>query len=129
MVVDSSAIVALLTHEPEAEGFLRAIQAAESVRIAALTLLECEIVIGSLLGAEGVMRLDELVVALRAEILAFGDRELAIARSTYRAYGKGRHAAALNFGDCFSYAAAIALGEPLLYKGADFSRTDVISAV
>lgn len=98
------------------------------VRIAAPTLLECEIVIGATLGAEGILRLDELMMALGAQVLPFGERELAVARVACRTYGKGRHPAALNFGDCFSYAAAIVHGEPLLCKGQDFGRTDVAIA-
>lgn len=125
MVLDSSAVVALLLNEPEAQRFLELIQEADSVAIAAPTLLECEIVIGAALGAEGILRLDELMMALGVEIIPFSERELAVARTAYRSYGKGRHPAALNFGDCFSYATAITRSEPLLFKGEDFRKTDV----
>ncbi len=125
MVLDSSAVVALLLKEHEAARFLDAVRAAGGICIAAPTLLECEMVVTTLLGAEGLVRLDELMMALGAEILPFGERELAVARVAFRMYGKGRHPAALNFGDCFSYATAITRDEPLLCKGNDFSQTDV----
>ncbi|HET9097960.1 MAG TPA: type II toxin-antitoxin system VapC family toxin [Candidatus Baltobacteraceae bacterium] len=128
MILDSSAVVALLLHEPESDAFLKLIQQADAIQIAAPTLLECEIVIGAMLGAEGVVRLDELMMALGAHVIPFAERELAIARLAYRTYGKGRHPASLNFGDCFSYAAAITQDEPLLFKGEDFAKTDVASA-
>jgi ribonuclease VapC len=125
VVLDSSAVVALLLNEKEAAAFQRLLRDAETVAIGAPTLLECELVVTSLLGAEGLMRLDELLMALGAEIVPFGERELAVARLAFRSYGKGRHPAGLNYGDCFSYAVAITRGEPLLFKGEDFSRTDV----
>ena len=125
MVLDSSAIVALLLNEPEASSFLTKLQSVESISVGAPTLLECEMVIMTLLGAEGLLRLDELLMALGVEILSFGERELAVARVAFRTYGKGRHPAGLNFGDCFSYAMAITRGEPLLFKDQDFPQTDV----
>ena len=128
MILDTSAVVALLLNELEASRFLELLRDADSVGIAAPTLLECEMVIATLLGAEGLLQVDQFMRALGVEILPFGDRELAIARIAFRAYGKGRHQAALNFGDCFSYAAAITRDEPLLFKGNDFSQTDVLIA-
>jgi ribonuclease VapC len=128
VVLDSSAVVALLLNEPEATAFREALRIAEKVTIGAPTLLECELVVQALLGAEGVMRLDELIMALGADVVPFGDRELAMARLAFRSYGKGRHPAGLNYGDCFSYAVAVARDEALLFKGEDFSRTDVRSA-
>lgn len=114
-----------MLHEPESAELLTRIESAASVSIAAPALLECEIVVAALLGAEGLVRLDELIMALGAQIRPFTARELAVARSAFRTYGKGRHRAALNFGDCFSYALAVTLDEPLLFKGDDFSQTDV----
>jgi len=128
VILDTSAVVALLLKEPEASRFLELLRDADSVGIAAPTLLECEMVIATLLGAGGLLRVDQFMRALGVEILPFGDRELAIARIAFREYGKGRHRAALNFGDCFSYATAITRDESLLFKGVDFSQTDVRSA-
>lgn len=125
MVLDTSAVVALLLREPEAPQFLELLQNADALAIGTPTLLECELVITTLLGAEGLLRLDELVMALGVEVLPFGERELAVARVASRTYGKGRHPAGLNFGDCFSYAIAIARNEALLFKGHDFAQTDV----
>lgn len=125
MVLDTSAVLAILLREPEAQQFLDALYKTPHISISAATLLECEIVVMALLGAEGQVRLHDLLAAITAEVVTFGERELAVARSAYRDYGKGRHPAALNFGDCFSYATAIARGEPLLYKGKDFAQTDV----
>ena len=128
MVLDTSAVVALLLNEPEAPQLLESLQNADSIAIGTPTLLECEMVISTLLGAEGVLQLDALVMALGVEILPFGERELAVARIAFRTYGKGRHPAGLNFSDCFSYAVAIARDEPLLSKGYDFPQTDVRAA-
>lgn len=128
MVLDTSAVIAILLKEPQAEQFLSLLYEAESVAIAAPTMLECEIVVMTLLGAEGQMRLYDFLRALGAQIVPFGETELAVAGSAYREYGEGRHTAGLNFGDCFSYALAIVREEPLLFKGNDFSKTDVTAA-
>jgi ribonuclease VapC len=125
MVLDTSAVVALLLNEKEAGRFLELLHDAATVAIGAPTVLECEIVVAALLGAEGLMRLDELLMALGADVVPFGDGELAVARLAARSHGKGRHPAALNYGDCFSYAVAAVRGEALLCKGADFPQTDV----
>lgn len=128
MILDTSAVVALLLKEPEAPEFLGKLQSADSVAIGAPTLLECEMALAKILGAEGLVRVDEFVRVLGVEILPFGERELAVARTAFRSYGKGRGRAGLNFGDCFSYAMAITRDEPLLFKGKDFSQTDVRTA-
>jgi len=128
VILDTSAVVALLLKEPEAPQFAELLQNADSIAIAAPTLLECEMVVTALLGAEGLLRLDEFMRALGAEILPFGERELAVARVAFRTYGKGRHIAGLNFGDCFSYATAITRDEALLFKVGAFSQTDVLTA-
>jgi len=128
MILDTSAVVALLLNEPEASEFLTLVQAADSVAIGAPTLLECEMVLAKILGAEGLVRIDEFLRVLGVEILPFGERELAVARTAFRSYGKGRGRAGLNLGDCFSYAIALTRDEPLLFKGRDFSQTDVRAA-
>lgn len=128
MVIDTSALLALLGNEPEAARFREAV-AADSVRlISAATILETTLVAESRWGEAGGRELDLLLVKAGAEIVPVDVEQLAIAREGWRRFGKARHEAALNFGDCFSYALASASGEPLLFKGADFSRTDVAVA-
>jgi ribonuclease VapC len=126
MVIDTSALLAILFDEPERRAFNEAIEAAESRIMSAATFVEVSMVIESRFGAEGIRDLDLFVE--RAEItLAAVDAEQAhVARRAFSRFGKGRHQAGLNHGDCFSYALAMVLGEPLLYKGGDFGYTDVI---
>jgi ribonuclease VapC len=92
-------------------------------------LLETSLVIESRFGAEGIRDLDQLVGKARIELVPVDLEQLGIARRAFSRFGKGRHPAALNFGDCFAYALARALGEPLLYKGDDFARTDIEAVV
>lgn len=125
MVIDTSAIVAILNDEPEAEDLERAL-AADPIRlVSAGTLLETAIVIEARFGTAGGGELDLWLNKLRAEIVAVAAEHVEIARAAFRRFGKGRHQAGLNFGDCFAYALAIDRGEPLLFKGGDFSKTDV----
>lgn len=125
MVIDTSAVVAILFGEPEAEAFAEAIEQ-EAVRlISAASVLEAAIVVESELGDSGARELDLLLYKAGITVAPFSPEHLAAARHAYRVFGKGRHAAALNFGDCFSYALSKSTGEPLLFKGADFPRTDV----
>jgi len=129
MVVDTSALIAILLDEPERRAFTVAIEEAESRTVSAATLFETSIVIESRFGAEGLRYLDQLVERADMELAPFDAEQLGIARRAFSRFGKGRHAAGLNFGDCFSYALAKALGAPLLYKGNDFAKTDVEAAV
>ena len=129
MILDTSALLAILQDEPERRRFNEAIQSAAVVRIAAPTYVEASVVIEARYGAEGLRRLDRLLEVAAVEVTAFDADQAKIARDAYSRYGKGRHPAALNLGDCFSYALARALGEPLIFKGDDFSRTDVGTAV
>ncbi|MBA3968462.1 MAG: type II toxin-antitoxin system VapC family toxin [Nitrospirales bacterium] len=125
MVIDSSAVLAILNDEPERRIFNETIEKAEICLISAASFVEASIVLEARKGYEGVRDFDLFVA--RAEIkLAEVDAEQAeIARTAFRNFGKGRHAANLNFGDCFSYALAKANSLPLLFKGNDFSQTDV----
>ena len=126
MVIDTSALLAILFLEPEAERFARAIAGAARRLISAGTLLETGIVLQARHGDEGARDLDLLVLKLGIEVAPVTERQVALARRAYRQYGKGqRHPAGLNFGDCFAYALARDAGEPLLFKGEDFARTDV----
>ncbi len=125
IVIDSSAVLAILNDEPERRIFNETIEKAEICLISAASFVEASIVLEARKGYEGVRDFDLFVA--RAEIkLAEVDAEQAeIARTAFRNFGKGRHAANLNFGDCFSYALAKANSLPLLFKGNDFSQTDV----
>ena len=96
--------------------------------VSAATLLEASIVVERRLGEAGTAALDELIAALRAEIVPFDSVHVGWARRAFRKYGKSKHPAALNFGDCVAYATAKHLALPLLFKGADFPQTDIESA-
>jgi ribonuclease VapC len=125
MVIDSSAILAILNDEPERRTFNEVIESAESRAISAATLVEVSIVIESRFGAEGIRDLDLFIERAGIEVVPMDREQAYVARRAYSRFGKGRHAAGLNYGDCFSYALAAVRGEPLLYKGEDFGRTDV----
>ena|SRR5436309_10791858 len=125
MVIDSSALLAILNDEPERRAFNEAIESAESRAMSAATLVEVSIVIESRFGAEGLRDLDLFIERAGIEVQALDREQAYIARRAFSRFGKGRHAAGLNYGDCFSYALAVVRGEPLLYKGEDFGQTDV----
>lgn len=125
MVIDTSALIAILCGEAEAERLVLAIEADATRFVSAATVLEASLVVLGRFGEAGEAPLDRLLRSVRAEVQPVDDEQLAIARDAALRYGRGRHAAGLNFGDCFAYALAIARGEPLLFVGADFSRTDV----
>ena len=125
MIVDSSALLTILLNEPEERRISVAILGALSRSISAATLLETAMAFESRAGAQAVAELDRLVIQLNLEIVSFTANQAQIAREAFRRYGKGRHAARLNFGDCIAYALAKDWGEPLLFKGDDFSKTDI----
>jgi ribonuclease VapC len=126
MVVDTSALLAILQDEPERRSFNEALESADSRLVSVATLVEISIIIESRYGAEGLRDLDLLIERAGIELVPVDVEQARAARSAYSRFGKGRHPAALNFGDCFSYALARVLGEPLLFKGDDFSRTDLL---
>jgi ribonuclease VapC len=125
MLIDSSALLAILQSEPERRSFIDAIESADSARISVASFVETSIVIETRYGAEGLRDLDRFVSRASIELVAVDQEQGQLARSAFSRFGKGRHRAGLNFGDCFSYAAAISLREPLLFKGDDFTYTDV----
>ena len=125
MVIDTSALLAILQDEPERRAFAEAIEGAGSCSMSVANVLETSLVIESRFGAEGSRDLDQLIEKARIELVPVDLEQLRIARRAFSRFGKGRHPAALNFGDCFAYALARALGEPLLFKGDDFARTDL----
>lgn len=125
MVIDTSAIVAIALNEADAAEFEQRI-ADDPVRlISAATVLEATIVLETRLGDAGGREFDLWLLKLGAEIVPVDAEQMDAARRAWRRYGKGRHPAALNYGDCFSYALALTRGEPLLFKGADFAGTDI----
>jgi ribonuclease VapC len=125
MVIDASAIVAIAFNEPEALGFERRI-ADDPVRlISAATILEAAMVIESQLGQVGGSDLDLWLHKVGVEIVVVDASHADAARRAWRRFGKGRHPAGLNFGDCFAYALARLTQEPLLFKGDDFAKTDI----
>jgi ribonuclease VapC len=125
MIVDTSALLAVFFEEPEAERFARAIAGADVARISAANLLEAGIVADNQTDPRTGRQLDALVVNFRLRIDPVTEEQVLIARQAYVDYGRGNHPAGLNFGDCFAYALAKATGEPLLFKGEDFARTDI----
>lgn len=129
MVIDSSALVALLLGEPETNDYVAAIAAAANRSVSASSYLETAIVMMARSGPRAVIQLDHLLGELSIEVADFTREQAALAIAAHRRYGKGRHPAGLNFGDCFSYALAKLKDEPLLFKGRDFSQTDLISAM
>jgi ribonuclease VapC len=130
VIVDSSAIVAILRDEPDAADFARAIEQAATRRISAANLLGAAIVIDGNRDPVASRRFDELVAEAGLIVEPVTEAQARIAREAYRDFGKGSgHPAGLNFGDCFAYALAKATGEPLLFKGDDFSRTDIRPAL
>lgn len=125
MVIDTSAIVAILNDEPERRAFNETIERAETCLMSAVSFVEASIVIESGRGYEGLRDFDLLVASAGIELVPVDADQAHVARQAFRQYGKGRHPAALNFGDCFSYALAKTTGLPLLFKGGDFSQTDI----
>lgn len=125
MVVDSSALLALLLREPDHRLYLKAIRQASRAKVGAPTLVETAVALGQHLGFDKVHMVEALVKELGLEVVPFTEAHYREAVRAYARYGKGRHPARLNLGDCLSYALARAEGEPLLYKGQDFDRTDL----
>lgn len=129
-VVDSSALIAILRQEPEAETLLEAIDGAESLWISAANYLEAAIVVDSVRDPVASRRFDQFIDEAGIRVQPVSAVQARIAREAYRDYGKGSgHKAGLNFGDCFAYALAKDAGEPLLFKGQDFVHTDIAPAL
>ncbi len=125
MVVDTSALIAILLGEPKTESFVRALADDPKKIISAFNALESAIVIEAKKGEAGSRELDLLLHRARIEIIALNGDQVEIALTAWRNYGKGNHPAGLNIGDCCAYALAKYSGEPLLFKGKDFSQTDI----
>lgn len=128
MIVDSSAVLAILFDESDSRRHAEAIMLASPCRMSVANALEATMVLESRGGQTAGHELDSLLRRSGIELEPVTVRHLEIARAAWRRYGKGNHPAALNFGDCFAYALAKTEGEPLLFKGEDFSRTDIEAA-
>ena len=130
MILDTSAVIAILRDEPEAALFAKAIEGALHRRISAVSYVEAAAVIDASRDPVASRRFDELLQEAEVIVESVSEAQARIARQAYRDFGKGSgHPAGLNFGDCFAYALAKAKREPLLFKGDDFSHTDVASAL
>jgi len=125
MVIDTSALVAMLSDEPEAERFEIAVDADQVRLMSTASYLETAIVIEARFGEPGGRELDLWVHRAAVDLVSFDSDQADAARIAYRRYGKGRHRAGLNYGDCFSYALAKVSGQPVLFKGDDFVHTDI----
>ena len=128
MIVDTSAVLAVLFGEPDAEHYERAIAGASRCRMSVASFLETAIVLESRTGTEAGHELDFFLERAPIELTPVTPEHAQGARRAWRRFGKGNHQAGLNFGDCFSYALAAVTGEPLLFKGRDFSLTDIEAA-
>jgi ribonuclease VapC len=129
MVIDTSALLAILKVEPEAQALIARLSQAGPRRLSTATLLETRLVIGRQIGEAGQAELDRLLAAADITIVPLDETHGHWALVGWRQFGKGQHRAALNFGDCFSYGLARALEAPLLFKDADFAATDVQPAL
>jgi ribonuclease VapC len=129
VVLDTSALLAVLLGEPERDRFIAALADTEDPLISAATLVESSIVMRAKTGDGGVADLDDLLAAAAVRSVAVDSAQAHLARDAFARFGKGHAAAGLNFGDCFSYALARAADRPLLFKGDDFRRTDITPAL
>lgn len=125
MIIDTSALLAILLDEPDAGRYEDAIVTAWPRRMSAIALLEAAMVVESRGGAKAGHELDVLLEKAAVELVPVTSEHVSAARHAWRRFGKGNHRASLNVGDCFAYALAKTTGEPLLFKGKDFARTDV----
>ena len=128
MIVDSSAVLAILFSEPDARRHAAAIMAASPCRMSVANVLEASIVVERRGGDSAAHEFDALLERAEVELVPVTAEHLEAARRAWRRFGKGNHPAALNFGDCFAYALAKAMGEALLFKGQDFTQTDIEAA-
>ncbi len=129
MIVDTSALLAILFNESDAETYARAIAQADVPRISAANFVEAAIVIEAQTKNSSSSQLDAFMRRAGIAIEPVTEEQAHVARQAYTDFGKGRHSAALNFGDCFAYALAKVTGDPLLFKGKDFSQTDITPAI
>jgi ribonuclease VapC len=129
VILDTSPLIAILAGEPDAELYIQAISRAPRCRISAGNFIELSIVVESQFAAEVLRQCDALFRRVGIVIEPVTVEHAHLARQAFHDFGKGRHPAGLNFGDCFAYALAKHTGEPLLFKGNDFRQTDIVSAL
>ncbi len=129
MIVDTSAIVAVVLQEDDNRRYREMVAAARAVRVSAATLVEATMVLEGRAGDEGASGLESWITGIGVDVCPVTERTARIAQEGWRRFGKGRHKAGLNLGDCFAYALAIERDEPLLFKGDDFAQTDVKRAL
>jgi ribonuclease VapC len=125
MVIDTSAILAILLNESERRAFNEAIEESAARHMSVASFVEASMIIEARYGSDGVRDLDLWIARSRIALVSVDAEQGHLARQAFRRFGKGRHPAALNYGDCFAYALARSLGEPLLCKGRDFARCDI----
>ncbi len=129
MIVDSSAILAIMLQEPDSDAYLDAVMTAPVRRMSVANWLEATMVVDGRGTDNAIARFEEFMDGARIELVPVSLGQATIARRAWRVYGRGNHRARLNYGDCFAYALAKETGEPLLFKGDDFSQTDIESAL
>lgn len=129
MVIDTSALLAILQDEPERRRFNERIEAAADRWLSTASLVEASIVIEARYGPPGLLALDRLIATADIRLVEVDVAQANVARTAFSRYGKGRHPAGLNFGDCFAYALARVRAQPLLFTGSDFDQTDLESAM
>ena len=129
IVADTSAFVAIILQEPESDSYRHVLLEAEKVFVSTATAVELHIVVTAKLGADGILRLNHLFAQPLFEIVPVNQQQMVLANQAYDRFGKGRHPARLNYGDLFSYALARNRNLPLLFKGNDFSQTDIVSCL
>lgn len=125
MIIDTSVLIAILNNEPETEKLIAVLETDSERLMSAVSLVEASIVILNRKGDAGLQELDALILAAEITVVSVDARQSQLAREAYRRFGKGRHPAKLNFGDCFSYALAKSHQQSLLFKGDDFNKTDI----
>lgn len=125
MIIDPSALLAILQNEPERRLYNEAIESAETCSMSTASFVEGSMIVESRFGSDGVRDLDLFIAKAQITLVPVDIEQAHLARQAFRQYGKGRHRAGLNFGDCFSYALARSLAQPLLFKGGDFTQCDV----
>ena len=128
MIIDTSAVIAVLFDESDAATYANAIAKADTCRMSAATFVEVSMVVEAQTKSSGSRQLDAFMRRAGVTIEPVTEEHAHLARQAFTDFGKGRHRAGLNFGDCFSYALAKATGEPLLFKGRDFANTDLVAA-
>jgi ribonuclease VapC len=125
MVIDTSALVAMMTGEPSADRLVAALESESDRLVSAATVVEASMVLMGRYGDVGDAQLDRFLRSIGAEVVPVEEEHVTLARDAALRFGKGRHPAALDFGDCFSYALSVARHSPLLFVGDDFSKSDV----